>query len=90
MSALVSWHASRGSGGQGLVICDASGRTVAVAYAEADAPVLAASPKLFAALERLSLCVAGMDQFSLDEDFEAAQAQAKAAIAEAKGTHEQP
>ena len=84
----MSWNVSRGCGGQGLVICEESGRTVAVAYDEADAPVLAASPKLLAALERLALCVAGMDQFSLDEDFEAAQAEAKAAIATAKGTHE--
>ena len=46
----------------------------------------AAAPDLLAALERLSLCVAGMDQFSLDEDFEAARDQARAAIAKAKGT----
>ena len=43
------------------------------------------APDLLAALERLSLCVAGMDQFSLDEDFEAARDQARAAIAKAEG-----
>jgi len=44
-----------------------------------------AAPDLLAALKRLSLCVAGMDQFSLDEDFEAARDQARAALAKAKG-----
>ena len=83
----MSWFVSRRSAGrQGLVICEQSGRNVAVAYDGADAPVLAAAPELLAALERLSLCVAGMDQFSLDEDFEAARDQARAAIAKAKGT----
>ena len=81
----MSWYVSR-AGLQGLVICEQSGRNVAVAYDGADAPVLAAAPELLAALERLSLCVAGMDQFSLDEDFEAARDQARAAIAKAKGT----
>jgi len=52
---------------------------------EANARLIAAAPDLLAALKRLSLCVAGMDQFSLDEDFEAARDQARAALAKAKG-----
>ena len=38
-----------------------------------------------AALKGLSACVDGMDQFSLDEDFEAAQTQARAVIARVGG-----
>ena len=48
--------------------------------------LMTAAPELLAVLERLSLCVAGMDQFSLDEDFEAARDQARDVIAKAKGT----
>lgn len=47
-----------------------------------------AAPDLLAALDRLLLCVAGMDESTLDEDFEAARDAARAAIAKAKGTHE--
>ena len=53
---------------------------------EQDARLIAAAPDLLAVLERLSLCVAGMDQFSLDEDFEAARDQARNVSAKAKGT----
>lgn len=42
------WHTSKGSGGQGLVIDEADGRTVAVAYDAKDAPLLAAAPDLAA------------------------------------------
>ena len=46
----MSWFVSRRSAGrQGLVICEQSGRNVAVAYDGADAPVLAAAPDLLAA-----------------------------------------
>lgn len=38
------------SGGQGLVIDEADGHTVAVAYDEKDAPLLAAAPELAEAL----------------------------------------
>jgi len=81
----MSWYSRGGSGGHGLVACEASGNTVAVAYDKADAPLIAAAPDLRAALERLSLCVAGMDQISLDEDFEAARDQARDALAKAGG-----
>ena len=49
-----------------------------------DAAVASAAITL-AALTGLSSCVAGMDQFSLDEDFEAAQTQARAVIARVGG-----
>jgi hypothetical protein len=52
---------------------------------DANARLLAAAPDLLAALERLSVCVAGMDRFSLDENFEAAQTQARAIIARVGG-----
>jgi hypothetical protein len=48
----MSWYAKKRSGtGQGLVIEENTGRTVAVAYDDKDAPLLAAAPDLLAALE---------------------------------------
>lgn len=49
----MNWYTSEGSGGQGLVIDEADGRTVAVAYKAEDAPLLAAAPALRDALEAL-------------------------------------
>ena len=46
----MKWYTSKGSMGQGLVIDDADGRNVAVAYDEKDAPLLAAAPELAEAL----------------------------------------
>lgn len=40
------WYADKGSGGQGLVIQEGSGRTIALAYDEKNAPVIAAAPDL--------------------------------------------
>jgi len=46
-----TWYATDGSGGQGLVIDEDTGRNVAVAYDSADAPLLAAAPELLRELE---------------------------------------
>ncbi|HUV97291.1 MAG TPA: hypothetical protein VMV98_07455 [Acidobacteriaceae bacterium] len=46
----MSWYTTKGSMGQGLVIDEADGRNVAVAYDEKDAPLLAAAPDLVRAL----------------------------------------
>jgi hypothetical protein len=45
------WHKANTSGGQGLVICEATGRNVAVTYDAADAPLVAAAPVMLAALK---------------------------------------
>ena len=47
----MSWYTTKGSMGQGLVIDEADGRTVAVAYDEKDAPLLAAAPDMLEALK---------------------------------------
>ena len=49
MSANEQWYDKPGCGGQGLVISEADGRNVAVAYDAKDAPLLAAAPDLLAA-----------------------------------------
>ena len=46
----MSWYTTKGSMGQGLVIDEADGRNVAVAYDEKDAPLLAAAPDMLEAL----------------------------------------
>ena len=47
----MNWYPKKGSSGQGLVIDEDNGRTVAVAYDEKDAPLIAAAPELLAAIE---------------------------------------
>ena len=42
-----TWYAQKGSMGQGIIADGDTGRTVAVAYDEKDAPLLAAVPDLF-------------------------------------------
>ena len=46
----MTWYFKLGSMGQALVIDEADGRNVAVAYDEKDAALLAAAPELLAAL----------------------------------------
>jgi hypothetical protein len=50
----MTWYSKPGSGGQGLVIDEADGRTVAVAYDEKDAEILAAAPTALEEYARLS------------------------------------
>lgn len=47
----MSWYAKNTSSGQGLVIDEKDGRTVAVAYDQKDTPLLAASEEMLSALE---------------------------------------
>lgn len=47
------WYFKPTSGGQGLIISEATGANVAVAYDVKDGPTLAAAPDLLAALEAL-------------------------------------
>jgi hypothetical protein len=77
-----TWHASKGSGGQGLVIEDGTGRSVAVAYDGKDAPLLAASPRLLDALRGLLECPA-LNEDETEPETRAAVAEAWAAINEA-------
>jgi hypothetical protein len=49
----MSWYAKDTSSSQGLVIDEADGRTVAVAYDPKDTPLLAAAPKLLNVAERI-------------------------------------
>lgn len=53
-----TWYRSCGCGGQGIVAEETSGRTVAVAYDEKDADLLAAAPDL------LEVCEDLLDSFS--------------------------
>lgn len=82
----MSWYAKKSSGtGQGLVIEENTGRTVAVAYDEKEAPLLAAAPELLAALED------ALESLSRLKDAHDAYrvtciSQARAAIAKAKET----
>lgn len=46
------WYAKPDSGGQALIFSATEPRTIAVAYAENDGPLLAAAPELMAALEQ--------------------------------------
>jgi hypothetical protein len=46
----MSWYAKVTSGGQGLVIDEATGRTIAVSYDPADAKLLAQAPAMRRAL----------------------------------------
>ena len=47
----MGWYVAKGGGsGQALVVDEADGRSVAVAYDGKDAPLLAAAPELLAAL----------------------------------------
>jgi hypothetical protein len=56
----MNWYAKNGSGGHGLIIDEADGRTVAVAYDGKDAALLAAAPEMRDALmdieARLTAC----------------------------------
>lgn len=41
------WYVKKGSGGQGLIVDEADGRSVAVAYEAKDAALIGAAPELF-------------------------------------------
>jgi hypothetical protein len=90
MSTTQSWYPKPGSGGQGIVIDEADGRTVAVAYDHKDTALLAASPKLLAALNRT---VARLEFVTRHSHFTTADdrtiSQARAAIAEAETSQQQ-
>ena len=48
------WYAAKSAGrGQGLIISEKTGKNIAVAYDEIDAPVLAAAPDLLEACEKI-------------------------------------
>lgn len=79
------WYAKKaGNDHQGLVIDEATGRTVAVAYDRADMELLAAAPELLAALRRLrdcpALCLEGLEP----EDIAAVRAASDAIAATGK------
>ena len=53
MNTKQNWYAPKSSNHQGTIVSEGDGRTVAVAYDKADAPLLAAAPDLFEALRDL-------------------------------------
>ncbi len=48
-----SWYSGNTSGEQGLVICEATGKNIAVCYSKEDAPLVSAAPDLLKALKDL-------------------------------------
>ena len=50
MNTKQSWYSPKSSNHQGTIVSEPDGRTVAVAYDKADAPLLAAAPALLKAL----------------------------------------
>jgi hypothetical protein len=53
----MNWYAKNGSGGQGIVIDEDTGRSVAVAYDVKDAPLLAAAPEMAEALRECRIAL---------------------------------
>lgn len=53
-----SWYHSKGSMGQRIIIEEGTGKSIAVAYDEIDAPLLAAAPNMLKLLEKIQ---AGFD-----------------------------
>lgn len=63
------WYEKMQSSGQGLIASEATGQTVAIAYAgDADARLIAAAPEMLALLRRISGAKAAMpvDSFAYD------------------------
>ena len=58
----MKWYQSKGSGGQGLIIEEETGRNVAVAYDEKDTPLLSAAPDLLEALKAAVAVFAEIDR----------------------------
>lgn len=48
-----SWYSGNTSGDQALVICEATGKNIAVCYSKEDAPLVSAAPDLLKALKDL-------------------------------------
>ena len=89
MKTAQNWYAPKSSNHQGTIASEGDGRTVAVAYDKADAPLLAAAPLL---LEALRASLAEMQAFraywkspkmGLQRGIPAAEEMARAAIAKA-------
>ena len=81
----MSWYKARMSGnGQGLVIEQDTGRTVAVVYDDRDMALLAAAPALLAALEYAMREVEGYEQRTGAHQFCHWITTARGAIAQAK------
>lgn len=49
-----AWYEASTGNHQGLIVEEVTGRTVAVAYDKADAPLIAAAPDMLAALKALA------------------------------------
>lgn len=49
----MTWYPKNQSSGQGLIACEITGKTIAVSYDSENTSLLAAAPKLAAALEEL-------------------------------------
>lgn len=76
-----TWYVSSTLGDQGLIVCEETGASIAVAYDPDNANLIAASPKLFDALE---WALQQIDD-DLDPDHQAALKAAHQALNEAKG-----
>jgi len=80
MKTAQSWYAPKSSNHQGTIVNEGDGRTVAVAYDKADAPLIAAAPEL---LEALQTILSYHDKDEIDDNWQLKEA--SAAIAKARG-----
>lgn len=78
-------YATKGCGGQGMIITVGTGRTVAVVYDEKDTALFAAAPALLAALEYAMREVEGYERRTGAHQFCHWITTARGAIAQARG-----
>ena len=78
----MKWYGKKGSSGQGLIIDEETGRTVAVCYDAKDTDLLSATPDMYEALSRY------FSEMEIDDinqrDMKGFEKMAYAAIAKAK------
>jgi len=79
------WYEAKTGNHQGLVISEATGANVAVAYDKKDAPLIAAAPDMLAALETIAKSER-LETGTFVCDFDTLQSVARAAVAKAKGS----
>jgi len=85
METKQSWYAPKSSNHQGVIVSEGDGRTVAVAYDKADAPLIAAAPELLEVVNRMLETPEPMTRTEHFEYSAETTRLARAAISKAKG-----